>query len=346
MKKNGFAVTVSGVIFFVFLFVFPKDFSAGFAAGLANCGNVVIPSLFPFLVASSLAGSGEIPKQLKKFAEPIMQRMFHLSSDSIPAIVLGQLGGYLSGAKTVDSLYSSGIINRTQAQKLLLFCVNSGIGFSVNAVGNALLSSREAGKILLLSLCISSVLIGFLIRFIPDKSEVTQPRKNQSVPFSAAVVNSVSSAASAMLGCCGFVCIFSGISAVMNSLIKNQTLSLIIGCILEVTSGCASAAGKVSLPVIAAVCAFGGLCVHMQIIAVSRNFGINLPLFFLFRILHSAFAYAVCRIILYFHPIEEQVFISVSQNIRLWSFSAPAAISLLFLCTLLILDLDNNKKLC
>ncbi|MBQ2848281.1 MAG: hypothetical protein IJE74_08515 [Clostridia bacterium] len=346
MKKKGFTAAVSGIIFFAFLFTFPKEFSSGFTTGLVNCGNVVIPSLFPFLVASSLAGSGELPKALKKVAEPITHRLFHLPADALPAIILGQLGGYLSGAKAVDSLYSSGIINRTQAQKLLLFCVNSGIGFSVNAVGNALLSSRKAGRILLISLCISSILIGFLIRFIPDKSEETKPLNIHSVPFSSAVVNSVSSAASAMLGCCGFVCIFSGISAVTSSLIKNQILNLIFGCILEVTSGCASAACKVSLPVIAAACAFGGLCVHMQIISVSRDFGINLPLFFLFRILHSAFAYAVCRIILYFHPIEEQVFISVSENIQLWSFSAPAAISLLFLCSLLILDLDNNKKIC
>lgn len=344
--KNRVFIFTAGVTAFILIFLFTDEFTAGFSAGLANCAKVVIPSLFPFLAASSLAGSGELPPPLKRIAEPITRRFFRLPDDCLPAIILGQLGGYLSGASAAHSLYSSGIISRSQAQRLVLFCVNSGVGFSVNAVGNALLGSREAGKILLLSLCVSSFITGFFIRFLHDdnKQECRIPKEN--ISFSSALVGSVYSASSAMLNCCGFVCLFSGISGVMSRLVKNQTANLAAACLLEVTSGCAAAAGRVSLPVIAAVCAFGGLCVHMQIFSLTKDFGVNLPVFYLFRLLHSALAYASCRILLHFHPIDEQVMVSVSQNIQLWSFSAPAALSLMFLCVLLILDLDNNKKIC
>lgn len=344
--KNRFFIFLSGISAFVLIFLFSEEFSAGFSAGLSNCVNVVIPSLFPFLAASALAGSGELPSVFKRFSEPLTRRFFHLPADCLPAIILGQLGGYLSGASAAHSLYSSGIISGSQAQKLILFCINSGVGFSVNAVGNALLGSREAGKILLLSLCISSVITGFFIRFIPDSSEKETIIQKENISFSSALVGSVNSASFAMLSCCGFVCLFSGISGITSRVIKNQTANLVIACLLEVTSGCATAAGRASLPVIAAVCAFGGLCVHMQIFSISKDFGIKIPVFYLFRLVHAVFAYASCRIILHFHPIEEQVMVSVSENIQLWSFSAPAAISLLFMCALLILDLDNNKKLC
>ncbi|MBQ2841970.1 MAG: hypothetical protein IJE72_02920 [Clostridia bacterium] len=344
--KNRFFIFFSGIGVFVLIFLFSEDFTAGFSAGLSNCVKVVIPSLFPFLAASALTGSGELPPLIKKFAEPVTQHFFRLPADCLPAIILSQLGGYLSGASAASSLYSSGIISRAQAQKLTLFCINSGVGFSVNAVGNALLGSRTAGKILLLSLCLSSVVAGFFIRFIPDRGEKENKIIRENINFSSALVGSVYSASYAMLSCCGFVCFFSGISSVISSLINNHPFNLAAVCLLEVTSGCAAAAGRVSLPVIAAVCAFGGICVHMQIFSLTKTLGIKIPVFYLFRFLHSALAYAFCRIILLFHPIEEQVMISVSRNIELWSYSAPAAISLMFLCVLLILELDNNKKIC
>ncbi len=287
-----------------------------------------------------------MPRCIKKIAEPLTKRLYRLPCDCLPAIILGQVGGYLSGAKAAESLYSSGIISCSQARSLLLFCINSGMGFSVNAVGNALLNSRESGKILLLSLCVSSLFIGFFIRFLPDDHAEERVINSEKITFSRAVVNSVSSASSAMLVCCGFVCFFSGVISVITAAVGNPTASLALSCLLEVTSGCASAAGKVSLPVIAAVCAFGGVCVHMQIFSLSEAFGISMPIFYLFRIFHSVSAFAVCKVILYFRPIEAQASLSVTADFEMWSFSAPAAISLLFLCSLLILDLDNTKKLC
>ncbi len=344
--KNRFYIFLSGIFVFMLIFLFSEEFLTGFSAGLSNCANVVIPSLFPFLAASSLAGSGELPPVIKRISEPLTRHFFRLPADCLPAIILGQLGGYLSGASAARALYSSGILSRSQAQKLVLFCINSGVGFSVNAVGNALLSSRESGKILLLSLCISSVMTGFFIRFIPDSGEKEIKIQKENITFSSALVSSVHSSSHAMLNCCGFVCLFSGISSVLSSIIKKRSAVLFAACLLEVTSGCAAVAGKTSMPVIAAVCAFGGLCVHMQIFSLARDIGIKIPVFYLFRLLHSALAYASCRIILHFHPIEEQVMVSVSENIQLWSFSAPAAVSLMFMCALLILDLDNNKKIC
>lgn len=343
MKKLLLFVGIG--VFFV-LFFFPAEFASGFSAGLSNCVRVVIPSLFPFLVASSLAGAGEMPPIIKKLAEPVMQKLFGLPGSCLPAVILGQLGGYLSGAKTAESLCSSGALSKGQAQKLLLFCVNSGVGFSVNAVGNSLLGSREAGKTILISLCISSVITGFFIRFVPDGDcePIKTVRKKTTV--SSAAVESVSSASLSMLACCGFVCFFSGLIAVIGSVANNQTAKIFFSCLLEVTSGCAEAAGEISIPVLAAVCAFGGLCVHMQIFSISRNFAVNIPLFYLFRLIHSFFSYAVCKILLYFYPVEITASVMLDSSAELWSFSAPAAVSLLFLCSLLILDLDNGRDLC
>jgi len=345
LKKKGYITLISGIGFFVLLFIFSEKFLEGLNSGLITCVKIVIPSVFPFLIASSLAGSGEIPKKLKNLLNPITRFLFRLPAESITAILLGLFGGYLSGAKAVQSLCLNGELTKSQANRLMLFCINAGVGFSVNAVGNAMLCSRDAGKVLLCSLCISSLITGILSGLLPEDNDKTDNRNIKTLPpFSEAFVNGVNSASQSMLAACGFVALFSGIGAVADGYIKNETVRLSLSCLLEVTKGCADITGTASLPIIASVCAFGGICVHLQIFSMVRD--INIPRFYIFRITHAVTAYIICRIILYFHPIESAVFLAFSENAAVFSFSAPAAISLLFLSFLLILDLDNSKKIC
>ncbi len=345
MKKIK-SPALAGAAMFVFLFFFAREFAAGVAQGLESCAKTVIPSLFPFLIAASLAGGGALPERAKKIINPITERLFNLPADTLPVIILAQLGGYLSGAKAADSLCRAGSITKSQAQRLTLFSVNAGMGFSVNALGSIMLGSREAGRVIFISLCISSLIAGFFTRFLPDEKGETRKIAPKTEPFSAIAVKSVSSSAAAMLTACAFVIFFSGLLSVIASRVQNESLRILISCLLEVTNGCACAAGRISIPALAAVCAFGGVCVHLQVFALTEGIGMKYGEFFLFRLLHAALAFAVCHAALRFFPIDEQVFLSFSKNAALWSFSAPASVSLLFLSALLILDLDNKAEIC
>lgn len=346
MKKNRFFTLIAGVALFIFLFAYAEQFTKGLGLGLNKCSQIVIPSLFPFLVAASLTGSGEMPAKAKKAVNPIIQRLFRLPAETLPAIIISQLGGYLAGAKSAQSLYQSGALSKSQASRLMLFSVNAGIGFSVNAVGRILLGSEKTGKIIFLSLCFSSLLTGLLTRFLPECKEDIKRLAPRHISFSDAVVESVASSATAMLTACAFVAFFSGITSIIDSCIKNESLRLAAECLLEVTNGCVNSAGKLSIPMLAAVCAFGGICVHLQIFSIAKDIGINMPVFFFFRILHAFLAFISSSVLLKLFPIEEQTFLSISQNAALWSFSAPASVSLLFLSALLILDLDNKTEIC
>lgn len=325
--------------------MFTDEFATGIITGLTNCSRAVIPSLFPFMIAASMTGSGDIPKRMKKFMNPITDFLFGLPSECFFAVIIGQLGGYLAGAKSAQTLYVSGRLTQSQAKKLLLFSINAGIGFTVNAIGSVMLRSRESGRILFISLTVSSLILGFVARRLPCTQSNQNPINNTDIPLSESIVNSVTSAAESTLYACGFVTVFSGIGAVANSLIQNETSKIFISCLLEVTNGCFLAAGKTSLPIIAAACAFGGICVHLQVFAVSKDIKISIPLFYGFRVMHSALAYIICRILLHLFPIEQSVFLSLTPNAAVWSLSAPASVSLLFLSALLILDLDNKEKI-
>lgn len=343
MKRKSAAAAAGGILT-VILFAFGKEFSLGALSGLKICAEILIPSLFPFMVAAALTSAGELPPFIKSILTPVTRFLFRLPADGAFAITLGLLGGYPTGAKTAVSLYRSGKISREQAQRLMLYCVNAGAGFCVNAVGSGMLNSRKSGYILLVSLCISALILGFFTRGKNEKSISAQ--QILPLPFSKALVGSVSSSATGMLLICAFVTLFSGVIAAFSSIGISEKFLLPFCCILEVTSGCAEAAGKVSLPVIAAVCAFGGICVHMQIFALAEDLLPPVGKFYLYRLFHALLSGGICFILLKIFPVELQTVSVMQQNAALVSFSVPAAVSLLFLSALLILDLDSGKKMC
>ncbi len=345
MKNKGYLILSVGITLFIFLLVFSDEIRTGFVDGLKNCSEIIIPSLFPFLIAASLTGSGKLPPKINRIISPITGFLFGLPAEVVFTVILGQLGGYLSGAKSAQSLCSSDRISAGQAEKLMLFCINPGIGFTVNALGNIMLSSRNSGRIIFLSICLSSLVCGIVCRFIPCKTS-KKSNENILVPsFSEAVVSSVSSGTFSLLTACAFVCIFSGITSVIVTYITNENLRLATVCLLEITNGCLLASKEMSLPFICFICAFGGICVHMQIFAVADNFRIRLPLFYAFRILHALLAFLICSFILWLFPTEQQVILNITPEAELWSFSAPASVSMLFLSSLLILDLDNKYRI-
>lgn len=346
MKNKKLPVAFAALLLIITLFIFGESFSSGIRKGLYSCSNIIIPSLFPFMVASSLAALGDLPEIIKKIIDKPMRTIFSMPAECFPAILLGTVGGYPVGAKTASTLYASGKINSTQAKRLLLFCVNSGAGFAINALGSGILMSRQSGKLVFISGCLASVITGVISCAVSQNGERILPARENSLSFSKAVVDSVASAATGILYVCGFVCVFSGISEIIMSLPINENIKNIVICILEVTNGCSASAKLLPLPVVSAVTAFGGLCVHMQVFALSDNFQPGIPLFYLFRIIHSVFAALICKILLFFFPAASEVFLTFSENAAPWSFSAPSAISLLFLSALLILDLDTDKKIC
>ncbi len=347
MKRKSEVPLITGFVFFILLFIFAEAFTKGIANGISNCFKIIIPSLFPFLIASSVAGYGNISATAKKYIEPLTQKLFRLPAESITAILLGLFGGYLSGAKAIESMHSNGILTKSQSKRALCFCINAGMGFAVNAVGNGLLFSRKAGRVLLFSLCVSSILTGIISGFFVDKTEEAAKIKPKiRLPFSSVIVKSVKDSTLAMLYACGFVVMFSGICEIFSVNINNEIIRTVLTCVFEVTGGCIEIVGKTSLAVIAFVCAFGGICVHMQIFSMLQSLEISMLEFYAFRLLHSGLAYIICSITLIFYPVEMPVFLSFSQNVEMISFSVPATVSLFFLCVLLILDLDNSREIC
>lgn len=340
MKKMKYPGFFFGALIFAAAFIFTKEFSAGVSRGLRLCAETVIPSLFIFTFAADIAGKSEPPKLLTKFFSPLL-RLMKLPPEAFTAVALGLLGGYPVGAKTSAALLSSGRITPEQRDRLLLFCIAPGVGFSVNTVGCALLGSRSSGLIILASVSASALLLGICASFIPG-ADGRAPSSGLKRAESS-LVESVAACSQAMLGICGFVSLFSGIGVAVELLPVSEKSLAVLKCAAEITGGCASASKIMSLPLIAGFCGFGGICVHLQVFSIG-GMKTNTLRFMLFRILHGALSVIFCILLLEIFPTDIQALSVSTENAAVNSFSPFASLSLMLLSAVLILELDNKAE--
>jgi len=324
----------------------------GARKGLALCGQVIIPSMYPFFVLAGIFTQSQ--RGAKKFPA------------ALGAVLLGFLGGYPLGAKTAAQLLEQGAVTRAQAQKLQLFCVNAGPAYLIGAVGSGLLGSRRAGMILFASMLLSGLAMGILTRFLPleekakpvgaaflppaHSSPANPLPPAQRPPFDHILLGAVTQATGSILGVCAWVVLFSSLCALLQLLPHGLWPAIpALNVLLEVSSGSVAVArASMPLPVLCAALGWGGLAVHCQLLGDIRKTGLPLRLFWVSRLLHGALAAAVCAALTRWFPIgmPAAVLWGAGRGVRLWAVSAPAAAAVLFFCAFLILDLDLNRKVC
>ena len=117
-------------------------------AGLTLCAQMIVPSLLPFFILSSLLQQLGLPGILGRWLSPVTQRLFGIGGAGASALLLGVTGGYPLGADAVARLRRSGTLTREQAERALAFCNNSGPAFLVGAAGVGVFHSAGYGLLL------------------------------------------------------------------------------------------------------------------------------------------------------------------------------------------------------
>ena len=84
-------------------------------AGLALCAQMIVPSLLPFFILSSLLQQLGLPGILGRWLSPVTQKLFGIGGAGASALLLGVTGGYPLGADAVARLRRSGALTREQA---------------------------------------------------------------------------------------------------------------------------------------------------------------------------------------------------------------------------------------
>jgi sporulation integral membrane protein YlbJ len=94
--------------------------------GLYNWATRIVPTLFPFMMISSLMVYSGADLELGKLLGKFFKRIYRFSNYGLYAIFMGFFCGFPMGAKVVSNLYEQGKIGKSEANTLLSFCNNIG----------------------------------------------------------------------------------------------------------------------------------------------------------------------------------------------------------------------------
>ncbi len=285
------------------------------------CGNVIIPSLFPFcFCVLCILNSG------------IFNR-FHSSSPYIMGIaLLSFIGGYPIGASLLNECVKSGILTPSNGRKMLGFCVNAGPAFVISAVGEAMLKSRDLGSLLFAAHLLSSV----TIMLLSGKIEISPHPQISTTSFTDNFTLSAVKSAQSVMNICTFILLFAPITAFLNTCCKP------LAFLSEVTLGVSRAK---NIYLISFLLGFGGLCIWCQILAVAKALNIKLSTFALSRICHGLLSVGFTYLLLKIFPAAAATFSNIDKFTKKYSFSGESvSISLVIMCIVFIISLTAKRE--
>lgn len=152
------------VLLFIIMLVSPKAVFTGASEGLLLWFQIILPTLFPFLLITNLLLTTGNMHLISSAFGTVLTRIFHVSSNGSFAVVTGFLCGYPMGAKTAADLTVSGYISKKEGQYLLSFCNNSSPVFILNFVVWKTLGNDTLLVPTLIILMLSPVIVSFFTR--------------------------------------------------------------------------------------------------------------------------------------------------------------------------------------
>jgi len=331
----------------------PGEAIAGAKDGLTLCFNVIVPSLFPFFVLSSLVVDLGLAAYLGRAMEGLMRPLFRVSGSCAAAVALGFIGGYPVGARTALQLYQQGLCTKTEAERLLSFCNNSGPAFILGVVGAGVFGDSRVGLLLYLTHALASLLVGLLFRSYGGREERKKPAAPQSKPIQAVTVpaaftGAVSRALQSTLNICAFVVFFAVVLQLLSAYGVFTTLAQLLSVagfqpewarrlvagLLELSSGVSSLrggeqlAGRVSMA--AFMLGWAGLSVHCQVLSFLVDSGLSVKTYLAGKLCHGLIAAGLTWCLTRLFPLSAPVadyLAAQTESIAALDFSTALAAS-------------------
>lgn len=323
LKRNFFPLLF--LIFTFCLLIFSKSNLPAVKSGLSLWANSIIPSLFPFFVATELLMHTNIVSQLGKLLNKYMKPLFNIRGEGAFAFIMGIISGYPVGAKIACNFRQNNICTKEECERLLSFTNNSGPLFIIGTVGLLMYKNTAIGILLFITHILACISVGFIFRFWKKNKTSSDFSKNLAFKqnqkrvvtlsnLGEVLAESITSATSTILLIGGFVVIFSSIisilkaSGILNILVSFITpifnllkidtsfASPLITGFFEITNGINSisniACKKLSINIIftAFLLGFGGISVFLQVLSITSKTDLSIRPYLYGKLLHGILA--------------------------------------------------------
>lgn len=229
--------------------------------------NRIFPSLFPFMVLSSLLVNYGFLNLTNKFIGPLMKKLFNLSENTSYVFIMSLLSGFPSSSMYAKELYENNFMTKEETFQIVLFTHFSNPIF--------ILSMVCSKPLLVLSIhYLTNIIIGILIR--KKDHHNSKKMENEFVPdnFFVIFTKSIKNSIENLLFILGVIVFFFIISSIFNNPITNILLELSQGLNFINTN---INNQKLVASLSAFLLSFGGFSVHMQTYGILSE--LNFPYF-------------------------------------------------------------------
>ncbi len=196
------------------LIALPQTAAEGVRSGLTLCGQVILPSLFPFFVCSNLFVLLGFSARVSARFGGLAARLLRLPPNAGSAFVIGMTGGYPAGVQAVGLLYERGELSRDEAEHALAVCNQAGPSFIFGFLGGAVFAHPGAGALLCGVQLAAAVLTCRLTAkpLTAAQRAHSAPQRQAQPDFAAAFSEAVRRAGMSAIHVCMFVTVFSVLS--------------------------------------------------------------------------------------------------------------------------------------
>ena len=307
-------------------------------SGLKLWANSVIPSLFPFFVATELLMHTQIVFQIGILLNKFMKPIFNVRGEGAFAFIMGIISGYPIGAKIATNFRQNNICSKEECERLLSFTNNSGPLFIIGTVGILMYGNTAIGLLLFITHILACLTVGFLFRFWKinsrnhtqnSSSSFYNAKPKKEVSFSnlgEVLAESITTSISTILLIGGFVVIFSSIISILKSsgILANVSIILspiftffnidtsfvspLLSGFLEITNGINLISNisckKISINIIftAFLLGIGGISVLLQVLSITSKTDLSIKPYIYGKLLHGIFAALYTYIFINFIP--------------------------------------------
>lgn len=323
LKRNF--ISLLFLLFTISILIFFNSNLSAVKSGISLWATSVVPSLFPFFVATELLMHTNIVYHIGKILNRFMKPLFNVRGEGAFAFIMGIISGYPIGAKIATNFRKEHICTKEECERLLSFTNNSGPLFIIGSVGILLYRNTMIGLLLFITHLLASLSVGILFRFWKKNSHTdsysstskayTENKTQASFSNLGEILSeSIVSSIKSILVIGGFVVIFSSIISILKSSgithmieiittpffnfihISPSFIEPLFTGFFEITNGISTISNiaykKLSINILmtAFLLGFGGISVLLQVLSITSKSDLSIKPYIYGKLLHGIIA--------------------------------------------------------
>ena len=329
----------------LFIF-FPKPMADSISESIGVCLNIIIPSMFVFMVLSSYIIDEGIYKTLISPLYLLLKRILPLNKELFSIFILSLIGGYPTGIKLLRERIAENKNYHEIYERMAAFCYCVSPVFAVNIIGYGVYGSVEAG----VTVYISNVLGCFVMAVFTERSinreSIEKYSVNKEKYNPKGLTFCINSASKALLTICAVIICFNSVMAVTDSLLTELGIVPpdILSGFLEISNLTKIAAPSPSyLPIFSFISSFGGVCVLVQTAALAGK-GFSLKHFYIGRIICGALSSLFTYIIMSFWEISLGSSTGTTSYTYIFNQDKTVVLLLIVMCAIIFMKSEKIFK--